>query len=409
MSRYVRVDRGSGSRPGQLLRHKDDPNRWLVAVFLGRDADGKRQRISEVVYGRKRDAEARLTELLQSKNQGKLRPRTRATVKDVTGEWLKQKALEVTPRTLAGYETALELYVLPSIGHRRVTDLTLKKIENLYANMRTGKLPKAKDGTGWQGKPLGARTVQLAHTALSQALSQAVRHGTLSYNPAAEAVLTTSKPKEKRTLSIAERVAFLENADAQDAFHRVLYRALMDTGMRPGEACALTWADLDFAAERITISKAVTQDEDGRATVAAPKTLQSRRTIPMFGLGEYLQAHYRWQAEHGLDDLGHVFTNQNGGMVTPWALNKRELNRILASAGIGGRFTLYGFRHTFATLHLQSGTPLKVVSDWLGHSTIQQTANTYQHLSQEISTDYADRHVEWLKRAERAAKEAPVN
>lgn len=83
--------------------------------------------------------------------------------------------------------------------------------------------------------------------------------------------------------------------------------------------------------------------------------------------------------------------------------------RTLAEAGVKGTFSLYGFRHTFATLHLQSGTPLKVVSEWLGHSTIQQTANTYQHLSSEVSDDWAQRHVAFLEASVKASAQRLAN
>lgn len=390
----MRVDRGSGSRAGQLLRHKDDPKRWLVKVYLGRDANGKKKYYPEVVPGSKRDAEARLTELLQSKNQGRLAPRSRATLADLVDEWLQHKAHEVSARTLSSYSANLKLYVLPTLGSQRLSTLTLRQIEALYADMRNGNLPTPPDAIGWQGKPLSARTVQMTHTALNQALRQAVRWGMIPYNPAQEASARGGTPKAKRTLSAAEREAFL--AASGDSFHRVLYRVLMDTGMRPGEACALTWRDVDFQASRITIERAVTRGEDGKAIIAPPKTRKSRRTIPMFGLDDELLRHYQWQAEHSLDATGHVFTNQEGGILKPWSFNKRDLARVAAAAGIDGSFTLYSFRHTFATLHLASLTPTKVVSDWLGHASIQQTADTYQHLSGDVSADYADRFVAWL-------------
>lgn len=399
MNRYVRVDRGAGSRAGQLLQHVDDPKRWQVRAYIGRDAKGRKRYRSEIVHGRKKDAEARLIELLQDKNQGRLTPRSTSTLADLTREWLAHKGREVTPRTLKGYEDALTLYVLPTLGHRRLADITLREIDALYGSMRAGTLPQPEDDAGWKGKPLSARTVRLAHVALSQALSQAVKWGMLPHNPAAEATLPSGKPKEKRALSLAERTRFLEAAAATDAFHRVFYRVLMDTGLRPGEACALKWTDMDFASERFTVARAVTQGKDGERMTAHPKTSKSRRTLPMFGLKDELLAHMEWQRVHGLDESGFVFTNQEGRMLAPWTINRRDLERTLTAAGITGGFTLYGFRHTFATLHLQSGTPLKVVSEWLGHSTIQQTANTYQHLSVEVAEDWAQRHVAFLEAA----------
>lgn len=410
MNRYVRVDRGAGSRAGQLLRHVDDPNRWQVRVFLHRDARGKQVRISEVVIGRKRDAERRLTELLQSRNQGKLAPRSTLTLTQLVKEWLKHKGSvgEATARTVQGYRQVLHRYALPVLGHRRVQDLTLREVEHLYANMRAGTLPRECKAAGWQGKPLGGRAVQLVHTALNQAMKQATRQGMLTHNPLADAAVGTARPKEKRVLAVSEREAFLTAATEQHAFYRLFYKLLLDTGLRPGEACALQWGDLDLTRDRLTVARAVTRGTKGERILAPPKTKKSRRTIPLFGLAPELAEHYRWQAEVGLDESGFVFTNETGGMLAPWALNTREFDRVCQAANITG-FTLYGCRHTFATLHLQSGTPLKVVSDWLGHATIQKTANTYMHLSNDASMDWAERHTEWLRREVEATRARAVN
>lgn len=124
------------------------------------------------MVGRKRDAEARLIELLQHKNRGKLTPRSAATLADLTNEWLGHKGREVSPLTLKGYEDVLGLYVLHSIGHRKVGDLTLREDDALYGAMQEGKLPEAEpleDGKprNWSGLPLSARTLRLAHVALS--------------------------------------------------------------------------------------------------------------------------------------------------------------------------------------------------------------------------------------------------
>lgn len=162
---------------------------------------------------------------------------------------------------------------------------------------------------------------------------------------------------------------------------------------------SLRWTDLDFQGERLTVARAATRGYDGTRTTAHPKTSKSRRTLPMFGLRDLLLAHHAWQVERGLETSEYVFTTQDGTPLSPWTFSRRELERTLAAAGVKGDFTLYGFRNTFATLHLQSGTPLKVVSDWLGHSTIQQTANTYQHLSIEVSDDWAQRHVAFLEKS----------
>lgn len=406
MSRYVTVDRGGA--PGQLRQHHADPRRWLLRLFLGRDRRGKRQYVSEVFYGGKRQAEARLSELAQQKYSGRLTPRTPATLTDLVSEWLTEKTKEVSARTLRGYRLYLETYVLPTLGHLKIGDITLRDVDRLYSDMLAGTLPAPEEGEGgWRGAPLSARTVRLTHATLSQVFTQAVRWQMIPFNPISEATLPKESRRAKRALTVAERTRFI--AASQEAFYRVLYRLLMDTGMRPGEALALTWEDIDFASERISITKTITKGAGGKAIIAPPKTRRSTRTIPLFGLADLLLEHQRWQIEMNLDASGMLFTTQEGTPLTPWNHNRRDLRRALDAAGITGTFTLYNFRHTFASLHLESGTPLKVVSEWLGHSTIKQTADTYSHLHIDVSEDWARRHVAYLDRASKEREEALAN
>lgn len=407
MSAYVRVDRGTGPRAGQLLQHKDDPKRWQVRVFLFRDEKGRKRYRTEVVHGRKRDAEARLLELLQTKSTGTLKPRHRMTMRELVKEWSEHKQRDVAPRTLAQYKDCLERYVLPVIGHRRVSDLELREIDALYGLMLRGELPEPTDPKAKKPKALSARTVRLTHAALSQALTQAVRWGYISHNPAADASIPSHKPKEKPVLTASERERFL--TACRDSFYGVFYRTLLDTGLRPGEACALRWSDIDFVRGTISVQRAVTRGKDGEAIIAEPKTAKSRRTVPMLGgLREALLAHLDKQRSVNYDEAGVVFTNTSGVMLRPWTFSTGDLDRTLEQAGVTKEVTLYGLRHTFATLHVAAGTPLKVVSDVLGHATIQQTANTYMHGDQAVTADWMARYEAALG-ASSTLERAPVN
>lgn len=406
MSRYILVDRGSGSRAGQLLRHHEDPTRWLARVYLGRDGKGKRRTRSQVIHGTKRTAQATLTEMLQHKNQGTLKARSTATLRDTVTAWLDTK-INVEARTLDGYKASLDTYVLPVIGHKRLTDVTRQDIQSLYSDMSAGTLPEECKEAGWRGDPLGPRTVRLTHAALSQVLKYAVQEHWLAINPAAGVTLPrlARASRKMNALSIQERLTFI--TASQGSFYEMLYRLLMDTGLRPGEAMALTWADVDFERGTIEVTKAVTRDAAGQAVIGAPKNDASIRTVPLFGLADLLAEHQAWQQEVSLDGSGRVFTTQDGRPLRPWAFSRRELARVVTAAGIEGAFSLYNFRHTFATLQLESGTPLTVVSKWLGHSTIQQTADTYQHVADTTSLDWAARHVAHLE-AHARSQEARV-
>ena len=408
MSPYIKLDRGSGPRAGQIFRHRDDPKRWLVKVFLHRDERGRKKYRSEVVHGSRRDAEARLLELLQAKSVGGLKPRARMTLRELVAEWAEHKARDVSERTLQQYVYTLERYILPSLGHRKIGDLHLREIDQLYGRLIRGEVKPPEVHRCETVRPLG-RTVRLAHAALRQVLDYAVSHGLLSHNPVVGIKLPTGRPKEKAVLTAEERERFIDASAS--SFYGVFYRTLVDTGLRPGEACGLQWRDVDFARGTISVQRTVTRGKDGSMILADPKTVKSRRTVPMLGgLRDALLTHLEWQRTRNLDATGYVFTNMAGEPLRPWTFGKADLRQTLRRAGIlpsEKAISLYGLRHTFATLHVAAGTPLKVVSDLLGHANIQQTANTYMHADPSVTSSWMERFERKL--AESAGVRAPVN
>ena len=392
MSRYVNVKEWKG--PGQIKVHRDDehlpsgrPKRWQVVVFVGRDAQGRARHRTKNLRGVFREAKAAVLALHQEKVGGSLTPRSVKKLEDLAREWLQlKKGRPASPRTLQQYADAFDRYILPSIGHRRLEDITLHDIDLLYGTLLEGTHPRPTGSRGVSGKRLGSRTVRLAHTVLSAALAQAVDWGFIPINPAAKATLPDRNVKRKEVLTAAERLRFIDAT--RGTLYRVYYRTLLDTGLRPEEACALGWADLDFERRKIGVHQAVTIGDRGEAVLAGPKTDRDR-TVPMLdGLRTELLAHVAWQRERGLDKSGFVFTNSHGKMLRPWTFSRRELKRVVMAAGISKQISPYSLRHTFATLHVAAGTPLKVVSELLGHASIQQTADTYMHDDADVTADW---------------------
>ena len=144
-------------------------------------------------------------------------------------------------------------------------------------------------------------------------------------------LLPPHRPKTKDWLNGAERARFIEACG--DSFYGAFYRLLVDTGLRPGEACALRCNDLDFARAKVRVERAVTRDGDGRAILADPKTVKSRRTVPMLaGLHDVLLRHLEWQREHGLDaniqQTANTYMHADPGVTTDWM---ERFERVMAS------------------------------------------------------------------------------
>jgi site-specific recombinase XerD len=81
------------------------------------------------------------------------------------------------------------------------------------------------------------------------------------------------------------------------------------------------------------------------------------------------------------NERGALFVNADGSILNPDSFSKR-FSRYVKELGLTN-IGLHGLRHTFATVALEAGVPLKVLSDMLGHSEITVTADIYQHVTVE--------------------------
>ena len=148
-----------------------------------------------------------------------------------------------------------------------------------------------------------------------------------------------------------------------------LYRVLLYTGVRDGEARHLQWSDVDLSPgqEHIKVCSTHVHLTKNRRDRVVPLCKEAVDTL------KELQEKRR--------DLKNpfVFTGRRGGHRghnrNSWVAC---LKRIEKATGVkidkGFHLTgLHLFRHTFATNALASGVDIRTVQDWLGHSTILMT------------------------------------
>ncbi len=130
---------------------------------------------------------------------------------------------------------------------------------------------------------LAPATVQAAYGRLNSALMFAVDQGWLTKNPAqgveipkvkGEPVVFLTYPQLERLIETTRETASISDA--------VLVAVLGNIGIRPGEAAALTVADVNLTARRISITNTVTIDENRHQIVGdSPKTYAGNRDVPI--------------------------------------------------------------------------------------------------------------------------------
>ncbi|MFN0090106.1 MAG: tyrosine-type recombinase/integrase [Acidimicrobiales bacterium] len=237
---------------------------------------------------------------------------------------------------------------------------------------------------------LSGRSRQAIGKVLRMALADAVKRGYIARSVAEHVRLPSGRrQKEIRVWSRAEASAFLAAVGGDRLF--AVWAVALATGLRRGELCALRWVDVDLEAGRLFVRQAVTLD-GYEASIGRPKSRASIRTIGLDA--DTIAVLGAWRERQGTEldfvgaERGLVFTLADGSMIHPQSLAV-QFKRAVAAVGavdIG----LHGLRHTHATMLLDSGVPLKVVSERLGHSSITITADTYQHVLDHMQDRAAD-------------------
>lgn len=379
---------------------------WQVIIPKGRDASGKYRYDRYTVQGTKKDAEAKLAELLHQLNTGTYVAPSRVTVAEFLERWLADAVTNsVKPSTLKRNAAIVRQHLIPALGNLPLTKLSALHVQAYYNQaLASGRLDDDGNSTD---EPLSAATIRRHHAVLHKALGQAVKWGLLARNVADLVEPPRVSRKVGRTLD-AEQVGRLLDA-ARDTGRRALYLTAVATGLRQGELLALRWQDVDFQQRAITVRRTLVsvgnQAKGIRPRFAEPKTDAGVRRVTMpAGLAEELQRLSvtqeleRVQAGPEYEDYGLVFCTDTGRPISPRNL-VRQFKSLLQKAGLPNvRF--HDLRHTHASLLLELGVHDKVVSERLGHASIDITINTYAHVMPGLQEQAAAAFDTLLKRIE---------
>lgn len=236
---------------------------------------------------------------------------------------------------------------------------------------------------------LSTRTVEHAFVLVKAILNSAVIDNILPRNP----LFGVKKPKAYRSrpitvLSKKQVKAFL--FCITDDVHRALLELTTVSGMRRSEVLGLTWDNVDFENCLITISYAAIKIKGGVRLKPITKTSSSYRTIAIapdtMARLKRIQQIDEAKREAGATQYANnnlVFPGRFGEPMYPDYVTKLAAKYGKLS-GMPDGFTLHGLRHTHATILLADGKNYKVVQHRLGHSTAQQTLDTYSHVTPDM-------------------------
>jgi integrase len=273
--------------------------------------------------------------------------------------------------------------------------VSIYSARSAVARYRRGRVP-VRTSAG-----LAPKTVKNVHRLLHRAFGDAVAWRYLAANPAEHASLPRQRHRRARTGATwtPEQLAkWLDVAVAdRDA---ALWVLAATTGMRRSELAGAVrdLIDLDAATLRKEDTWIVV---DGKAEVSDGKTASSNHTIALDPITvEHLSRHLaRLDDEKrafgsAYRDHGRLFCHPDGRPLHPDTITRR-FNRLVDKAGVP-RIRLHDVRHTYATIALDSGVDIKIVSERLGHASMNVTAQIYTHKSTGRDADAARRIAELI-------------
>ncbi len=362
---------------GQVIKRGE--NTWLVRVYLGEDG-GKRKYHNKTIHGTKKDAQAYLTKALRERDTGTFVEPTKETLAAFLERWLNIVARKrVAASTFKSYQDYVSCYLKPSLGDLAISKIGAAEIQAHYNAMLD--------------KGLSARTVRYTHAVLRSALNQAVKWGLLYRNPVELVDLPKHKKEEMKVLTPAQAARFMETTIFSK--WKALFSLMLASGMRPGEAFGLKWADIDFERRRVHVQRALSKGKGGWS-LEEPKTAQSRRSIPLPAsvIKDLLEHRETQDAEKKratlYNDNGLVFAGDTGEPPCKQTILSGHFKPLLKAAGLPD-IRLYDLRHTCATLLLAAGENPKVVSERLGHASVTLTLDTYSHVLPDMQEKAAEK------------------
>ena len=228
-------------------------------------------------------------------------------------------------------------------------------------------------------------------------------------NPAESVTLPRVTKKEIKPLT-DEQVSRMVAQAGTDGFG-TLFKVVVFTGLRLGEALGLTWDCVDFQKKRLTINKQLQKRPlaDGGFVFAPLKNDKVRIIAPAPFVLDLL---WQWQQRQKEDRLiagglwegwkneqerqaSIVFTNDLGGHLHPQTVLV-HFKKLAASVGAPNA-RVHDLRHTYAVLSLQNGDDVKTVQENLGHATAAFTLDVYGHVSERMKEASAQRMQQYIE------------
>ncbi|AWC33297.1 tyrosine-type recombinase/integrase [Bacillus cytotoxicus] len=319
---------------------------------------------------------------------------TDESLKSYLETWLYEyKKGTVAKNTLSLHQNSIKNHIVPYFKN-----ILLKDIKPILYQKFINHLTE---------KGYSRRTIEIVHGTMHNAMEKAIILEKIAKNPCTGAEIKLKKKESKIQFIESEHISdFLREAYRYDYIYWIFFKALIETGMRKGEAAALQWTDIDLKERTININKSLDFQVAARnpdMMFGDTKNYNSKRIITISqGLANDLLFHKKYQNQNkvALNDSYHFDLNlvfcRNDGNYMPKSSLFNSFSRILKKANLPS-LPIHSLRHTHAVLQLEAGVSMKYLQERLGHGSVQITSDVYSHISKKIDRDAMNKFEEHMQ------------
>lgn len=370
---------------------KNGEKAWYFKTYLGIDPlTGKKRYTTKRGFKTQKEAKIALARLEVLATDKKLVKDNNYTFTQVKDMWIEQYRPTVRESTYLRVKFLFDKNISTFFGN--------KKIQNYNIAYCQEAINKWKEQYS---------TYKALKCYTSAVFDYAKKMNLIKENPMKEVTFSKGERKQKKT-----KLKYFEKEELQDFLECCqkdkfpitysLFRVLAFTGIRKGEALALTWDDVDFFNKTLEINKTITRNSDNKFISTPPKTNTSIRKISLDN--ETLNILKAWKTQQKRYLLAHgqhaktknqiIFSSKNNNYIDITRPNI-ILSRICKEHNFND-ITIHGFRHTHCSLLFEAGLSIKEVQERLGHSDIHTTMNIYTHVTKKQKERSADKFVAYL-------------
>lgn len=290
-------------------------------------------------------------EVMQKIAAHQQREKDGALFDETAAEWWKDKEPRLSPNTAPNYKLAMKRAV-ERFGSTPVKELTPVSVRAYIEYLAH--------------RGYARRTVNQHFVVLREICSYACENYNVMQNAAALVKLPDKLPQAKRKMPTPEQITAIKNeADTPDG---LFLNFLMYSGLRLGEALALTWKDVDLENEMLHIRQSLYFAGRNQGELKAPKSDAGTRDVI------YLKRLQTLLEPHRGAPGAYVFGGEK-------PMSKRAYYCMLERCRKHGiDVTPHQLRHAYATFLFEADIPEKTAQKLLGHAQLSTTMDVYTEL-----------------------------